>query len=507
MTSLDQRTESGRPAGQGRAPIGQSPAVAGQAVQSQAAPSAGRAVEPAVAAGAGAGDMCRLSVVGPTSRVELAVPSHIPIVELLPTIVGHLDPMLATRGLDHGGWVLQRLGHPPLDEDRGTAAAGLLDGDVLYLRPRTAVLAQAQYDDLVDGVQLVLDARDDSWNPVWTRRAALAAATLACLVSIAVAGTTGTAAPIVAGALALVLLAAGALIGRLWDDVIGSLLIGTGVVGAALAGATTPAALFPGGGATPLAAATAGAAATGIAAGAAAYARGGVRPRLLATTGAAIIVVLGLTVPLVLRLGLPQGAAIVVLLALAVARALPVLAAWIGGLSVDPVPLSSKEFQTGLDAVPADEVERKATVAHQTATALWAAWAVVLCAAISVLALDPGWASTALVVAGSVGVLLQARELHAAVQRGAVIVAAAVPLVVLALAHASRLDTVWQIVIAAALVIVAANACVAALLLPRGRLAPTWGRAGDVLHWVCAIAIPALVLAVVGLYDWIADLV
>lgn len=485
MTTLEQRMES-------------SPIPAGGRSQS---------AEPAVTAPAGAGDMCRLSVVGPTSRVELAVPSHIPIAELLPTIVGHLDPVLATRGLDHGGWVLQRLGHPPLDEDLGTAAAGLLDGDVLYLRPRTGALAQAQYDDLVDGVQSVLDAREDTWDATWTRRAALAAGAVACLAAVAAAASTGSVAPIVAGSLALVLLAAGALIGRLWDDAIGSLLIGSGVVGAAVAGTGLPAALFPTAGTPALAAVAIAAATTGVAAGAAAYARGGVRPVLLAVAGAAIVTVLGLAVPLVLRLELVAGAAIVVLIALAVARGIPGLAAWVGGLAVDPVPLSSKEFQTGLDAVPADEVERKATIAQAMATALWMAWATVLCAAMCVLALDTHWSGIALAVAASVGVLLQARELHATLQRGAVLVAAAIPIVVLAVAQAGRLDTLWQILIAAALVIVAANACVAALLLPRKRLAPTWGRAGDVMHWICAIAVPALALAVVGLYAWVADLV
>lgn len=485
MTTLERRTQS--------SPI---------PVESRA-----QSAEAAVTAAAGAGDMCRLSVVGPTSRVELAVPSHIPLVELLPTIVGHLDPMLATRGLDHGGWVLQRLGHPPLDEDLGTAAVGLLDGDVLYLRPRTGALAQAQYDDLVDGVQSVLDAREDAWDARWTRRAALAAGAGACLAAVAAAASTGSIAPIVAGSLALVLLAAGALIGRLWDDAIGSLLIGTGVVGAAVAGAGLPAALFPAAGTPALAAVALAAAATGVAAGGAAYARGGIRPVLLATAGAAIVVVLGLAVPLVLRLELVSGAAIVVLIALVVARGIPGLAAWVGGLAVDPVPLSSKEFQTGLDAVPADEVERKATIAQAMATALWVAWATVLCAAMSVLALDTQWSGIALAVAASVGVLLQARELHATLQRGAVLVAAAMPIVVLAVAQATRLDALWQILIAAGLLIVAANACVAALLLPRTRLAPTWGRAGDVLHWLCAIAVPALALAVVGLYTWVADLV
>ncbi|MFF0911737.1 type VII secretion integral membrane protein EccD [Microbacterium enclense] len=481
MTTLDQRTATGT------------------------AEDLGRAAEPFVAASTG--DMCRLSVVGPTSRVELAVPSHIPIAELLPTIVGHLDPSLATRGLDHGGWVLQRLGHPPLDEDLGTASAGLLDGDVLFLRPRTAALAQAQYDDLVDGVQTVLDARGDDWSSASTRRAALAATTVAALAAVVIAGGAGAVAPILAGALAVVLLAAAVLVGRLWDDAIGSLLTGVGVIAAGAAGALLPAALFPGAGATPLTVVAAGAAAWGVAAGAAAYARGGVRPVLLASAGAAMLAVSAVSVPLLLGLDLPAAAAILVVLALGLARGIPGLAAWIGGLAVDPVPLSTAEFQTGLDAVPAGDVQRRATVAHETATALWIAWAVLLCAAMIDLALVREWACVALTIAGSVGVVLQARELHATLQRGAVLVAAALPMAVLGIAQAAVLDPLWQILSALLLVVVAANACVLALVLPRTRLAPTWGRAGDVLHWCCAIAVPGLMLAVVGLFDWIADIV
>ena len=464
-----------------------------------------RAEEPFVAASTG--DMCRLSVVGPTSRVELAVPSHIPIAELLPTIVGHLDPSLATRGLDHGGWVLQRLGHAPLDEDLGTASAGLLDGDVLFLRPRAAALAPAQYDDVVDGVQSVLDARDDDWSSRSTRRSALAATAVASSAAVVIAGGAGTIAPIMAGALALVLLTAGVLVGRLWDDPMGAVLTGVGVTAAGVAGATVPAALFPGAEASAPAILAAGAALWGVAAGAAAYARGGVRPVLLASTGAAMLAVSALSLPLVLGLDLAAAAAILVVLALGLARGIPGLAAWIGGLAVDSVPLSTAEFQTGLDAVPADDVQRRATVAHQTATALWVAWAALLCAALIDLALVREWTCVALTVAASVAVALQARELHATLQRGAVLVAAALPAAVLGVAQAAVLDPVWQVLSVLLLIVVAGHACVLALVLPRTRLAPTWGRAGDVLHWCCAIAVPGLMLAVAGLFDWIADIV
>ncbi len=81
------------------------------------------------ATGVGSGDVCRLVLVGPASSVEVAVPAHVPLADLMPTLLGHLSPELADRGHAHGGWVLQRLGEPPLAEDLGTSALGLYDGD------------------------------------------------------------------------------------------------------------------------------------------------------------------------------------------------------------------------------------------------------------------------------------------------------------------------------------------------------------------------------------------
>src|SRR3954452_24353186 len=109
------------------------------------------------------GDVCRLTVCGPDSRIELAVPVHVPLADLLPAMLVHLDQRLATSGLEHGGWVLQRLGEPPLDEDRGTAALGLYDGDMVYLRPRADQLPPIDFDDLVDGVATAINDRVDRW--------------------------------------------------------------------------------------------------------------------------------------------------------------------------------------------------------------------------------------------------------------------------------------------------------------------------------------------------------
>ena len=67
-------------------------------------------------------DLCRLTVCGPDTVVEVAVPAQAPLADLLPALVGYLGGDLADAGLEHGGWVLQRLGDAPLDEDRSVLA-------------------------------------------------------------------------------------------------------------------------------------------------------------------------------------------------------------------------------------------------------------------------------------------------------------------------------------------------------------------------------------------------
>lgn len=450
--------------------------------------------------------MCRLVVIGPTSRVELAVPSHIPVAELLPTIVGHLDPTLATRGLSHGGWVLQRLGHAPLDENRSTSAAGLLDGDVLYLKARGDEMAEAQYDDLVDGVQTILRAHGDEWTPERTRTAALVSVAIACLGVTAMAVTMGPFAPIATFALAAILVGAGAFVGRLWDAAAGEILLLGAVVAAGAAGVTLPNALFPQASDGLLVQVVTAAVAVGVIAAAGAYARGGVRPVLLAIIGASIVVVCTLIAPLLLGLTPQSGAALVVLVLLVIARVIPMLSAWIAGLEIDPVPTSAEEFQSDLNTITTSDIADKTERARAVAAALWVAWATVLCVANSVLGVSEGWAPMTLAFAVCIATLLQARELLAVVHRTALLIAAVLPLIPLALVQSQRLAIPWQFVVLAALAISVAYLVIAVRILPGRRLAPTWGRLGDNLHMLCAIAVPALALAVMGVYSWIADL-
>src|SRR6202050_5648316 len=151
-------------------------------------------------------DLCRLTVCGPGRSAELAVPVHVPLIDLLPALVGHLGDGVAHAGLDHGGWVLQRLGDPPLREELSVAVLGLRDGDVVHLRPRAEQLPPLDFDDLIDGVATGISARSDRWQPDMSRRllAGVLAAPLAAGLAV-LAGHLGVLSCLLAGGLVLVL--------------------------------------------------------------------------------------------------------------------------------------------------------------------------------------------------------------------------------------------------------------------------------------------------------------
>ncbi|MGW0751102.1 type VII secretion integral membrane protein EccD, partial [Streptomyces sp. NPDC002587] len=138
-----------------------------------------------------AAGLCRLTVRTPERVVDLAVPAAVPIADLLPTLVGYGGEGLEESGLDHGGWVLQRLGGEPLDEEGTAQSLELRDGDVLYLRPRADQLPEVHFDDLVDGVTTSMRAHGSSWNERYSRvmlRAVMVALLAAGLLALAMPG-------------------------------------------------------------------------------------------------------------------------------------------------------------------------------------------------------------------------------------------------------------------------------------------------------------------------------
>ncbi|MGW5050415.1 type VII secretion integral membrane protein EccD [Actinokineospora sp. NPDC004072] len=449
------------------------------------------------------GEMCRLTICGPASRVELAVPAHVPLTDLLPTVLGHLDPALATSGLAHGGWVLQRLGEPPLDEDQSTSAAGLYDGDVLHLRPRDDQLPPVDFDDVVDGVYTGLSTRDDRWRPALTRAACVAAAALSGLLAVLlpVAAGPGLFAAVAAGAAGVVLLGAACVLARRFADRAGAAaLAAVAVVGAAVAGLAVPATSWVSGpgvlaaGAAAAAAAAVARALTGVAA-------------FLAVACGSALVALGALVGVATGLDPAATAGVVLAVALPAARLAPQVAMWLAGLAVEPVPTSAAEFQQGLDPLPSRTVLDQAATANVHLTAFLAVFGAVAAAAMPVVAAAGRWDAIALVAAAAVLQLLQARELEGGWHRLSALLPAAVGLTALVLTWAAPLPAPGLAAVVAGLLALACLALVGAHQLPGRRLVPRWGRWGDVLHWTCALAVVPLVLAVAEVYELVAALV
>jgi type VII secretion integral membrane protein EccD len=456
---------------------------------------------------AGVDDLCRLNICGPTRRVELAVPAHVPLIDLLPAMIGHLGKNLADAGLEHGGWVLQKLGEPPLREELSVAALGLHDGDTVHLRPRAEQLPPLDFDDLIDGIAVGIAARTDRWRPGISRKTltGLAVVPLAAGLGLLV-GHRGLSADLLAIAAAVGLLALAAVAARTVKDLPAATLGAAAIAYAAVAGAglssltsdgaapgLTWAALRP-----ALLWAAVGAA---VIAAAAIAALGGQRPAFAAAAAAAC----WLTVALALAAGFGLGPAPVAGVALALLLPfsgwIPVLSFRLAGMHLDPLPTTPEELQDNLDPLPGQQVAEQTRLADRYQSALYWGLAVVAALCFVALATARGWPARLVALDAAAAMLLQARVLASARQRLAVILPAAAGLGVLSVAVGLSLPPghAW-VGVFGGLVIASGALLTAALTLPGRKLVPHWGWAGDIFQSLTVVALIPLVLWLLNVF-------
>ncbi|MDG4765073.1 type VII secretion integral membrane protein EccD [Solwaraspora sp. WMMD406] len=444
-----------------------------------------------------AAPLCRLTVHGPRRSADLALPTHIALVELQTELVRLVIDPHTLAGADSDGWVLQRLGEEPLDTAQTAAVLGLRDGDALHVRPRSTPLPVAAFDDVIDGVATGIAARPNQWRTDSSElalRAALVAALSTGLALLALPGATGVGVLVAAGA-AVALLAAAATVARAFADQTTAMVLGCAAIGyAVLAGL-----LLPG---QPLAAPallSAAAAAGGFA----------LLLRLLIGAGEAVAVAV-LTVALfgvaagvgATMVGLSTAAtAALTLCVVAVAIGLmPMRAVRLAGITLPPLPKGLPDLQRESDLTPGDELIAAAARVDRYLTALYTALAVVAAVTLTVLAWSPGWAATAMTVAGILLTLLEARSVNRVGQRFAFLCAGGWGLAQLLLANGfadgpgGRAVTVLVLVVAAVAVAFGVRA------LPQRQFTAYWGRAGDILQTAAALSLLPLAMDVLGVY-------
>ncbi|GLX22394.1 type VII secretion integral membrane protein EccD [Streptomyces lavendulae] len=178
---------------------------------------------------------CRVTVVAPDSRIDVALPEDIAVADVYPELLrltGQTQPVGAPTGFH-----LVRRSGAVLDGARTLAAQQVLDGEVLSLRPFAESLPPAVFDDVSDAVASAVVRDRHLWSDDMLRGAGLSgAAVLLVLLGFVLwyadpvrhdmHGLPG----IIAGAVGLLLTAAAGVRARVYRDRGSAVALGLGAL-------------------------------------------------------------------------------------------------------------------------------------------------------------------------------------------------------------------------------------------------------------------------------------
>ncbi|MFQ6146645.1 type VII secretion integral membrane protein EccD [Streptomyces seoulensis] len=128
--------------------------------------------ESQTASGTGLG-FCRVTIVAPDSRIDVALPDDVPVADLYPEIL-RLSQQSPAEGAPVGYHLVRRDG-AVLDSARSFAAQRILDGELLTLRPFAESLPPAVFDDVSEAVASAVTRDRALWSGDLTRAAGLVA--------------------------------------------------------------------------------------------------------------------------------------------------------------------------------------------------------------------------------------------------------------------------------------------------------------------------------------------
>jgi type VII secretion integral membrane protein EccD len=470
---------------------------------------------------AAAAEPCRLTVVGPARRADLAVPASVTLGELLPWLLRHV----ADEDDRWRPWVLHRLGEEPLDPEHTPESAQLRHGDVLHLRAEGDALPAAQFDDVAVGVAGALSDRRDIWRPAFTGRLQLGTACLALTAFVAAA--TGAhpwwRLPVYLGFGAVVLGAGCALAGLRRADTAIGVVGGLGAcVLAALTGLAArrglPGIESPGREGVLLAGACAAVVAFALLAVFAGLAGSrpashtadrAIRPVFGAALVTGLAAVAGSWLALAAHWDATRASAVLAVVMFVTGGRSLRLVLRAAGLRVPYLPRDAEELQQDIEPEPGDRVARRAATAVAWLDSLTMGSSVVFGVAFVQLLRSPravGWIGLALAATLAAAVLLRARGMAGVRQRAFLAISGAFGFAALAVAMGVAGSPLPRA--AAPLVLLAAGgALLAAAGRPPGsRLLPIWGHLADLLETGTAVALVPLLLQLLHVYAYARNL-
>ncbi|MFF3917029.1 type VII secretion integral membrane protein EccD [Streptomyces sp. NPDC001852] len=165
---------------------------------------------------------CRVTIVAPDSRIDVALPDDIPVADIYPEIL-RLSRQNPAEGAPVGYHLVRRDG-TVLDSARSFAAQRILDGELLTLRPFSESLPPVVFDDVSEAVASAVTRHRTLWSDDLTRVAGLAGAGVLSALLALVAWNADprhdmhSLPGILAGVAGVLLVVFAAVRGRIYDD-------------------------------------------------------------------------------------------------------------------------------------------------------------------------------------------------------------------------------------------------------------------------------------------------
>ncbi|NUK37281.1 type VII secretion integral membrane protein EccD [Streptomyces lunaelactis] len=477
---------------------------------------------PAAPSSGGTG-FCRVTVVAPDGRVDVALPEDIPVADLYPEIL-RLSGQSPAQGAPVGYHLVRRDG-TVLDSARSLASQRILDGELLSLRPFAESLPPAVFDDVSDAVASAV-ARDRTlWNDSLMRGAGLFGGSV---LLVLLAFVLWTADPrhdmhglpgILATVTGVLLLALAGVRARVYDDRASSVALGIGsMANAAVAGAgLLPLAQGQGIGKLQFLLACAAVLIASVIL--MIVAPGGDGP-FVAFVFAASVGLLVTFAAITTRMEPAETAAVCASLAVGALAFLPGLSTRFARLPIGFEPPRTAVGEYGTDPVPQGPVdaERIAAMArrgHELLVGLVGGCALVALGAAAVLGFSGNVWGQLLALATGIAMLMRAHLFRYTAQVGCALAAGLGALTLLGLGlclnpprglmadalkgDAAALDirTVW---LTAAVAGLAAVITAIGLIVPRKGVTPFWGRSLEIAEAFVLLTLVPLCLAVFDVY-------
>ena len=454
-------------------------------------------------------DLCRVTVVAPRTRMDLALPTDAPLADLLPTLLRFAGENPDDPAFLRGGWILQRLNESPLDASQRLGRLGIRDGDVLYLRHKESDIPEFAFDDVADAINTATRTKSAAWGESDSRAAGILVSgtifALGLLVTL-FSGPGYLVPSLVAIAAAVGLLGGGLAVSRAsGDGQIGAFLGGMSVAYAGLGGLLLL--LFDGGlGAIGAAQMVVGLALALLFSALSAIAVAAWWNGFLGAGVAALVGVLTALVVLLLDIPAGQAAAVALAVALGATPLLPTLSARIGRLPLPMLPSNSEDLRKQTDVLPGPTVLQQALIADRALTGLIGATALVSVVASTYLTFTPGWSATALIGIAGLALLLRTRHFRSRTQRlwllcGG-IACGALLVIRFALGDGSL---VMLLAVGLPCLAVAGSLAAWSISGPGKRPSPYWARITDIFEMLVLVLIVPFTIGVAGVYQLILN--